>query len=187
MSTRALTEVILKVWGVIVIGSALTSVGSIAAGLASDAPAGTPSGAFHAILRSNALLVAFGAAVGVLLILIAPWLSRKLFPASADLMLSVSSDLLLNIGIVILGLFQIVEGVLNAARIGVLFWLKPSFDQVPAAVYAWRYNPEALVSAVAALLLGGLLLGLRSWLTTVLLPRSAQSTTSDSISGHSAE
>ena len=165
MSARALLEVLLKFWGVVMLASTLTSLPS----LFYFTPQSTPD-----LVRTQAFALAVGAVVAVCLLFFAPRLSRLLMPSGQAAAPDWAASNLLEVALVALGVFFIVSGlklvVFSALELlRAQTWVKAGLQDS-----IWARERFNFVSGVTELIAGGLLLRFRLRLVQWLPGRSEE-------------
>jgi hypothetical protein len=162
MNARTLAALLLKVWGITAIVSALISLGSYAAALPFS------SSEARAVLLSNTAGFILSVVAGVVVLKFATAIATRLFEPSVDAPLVIPAEALLRVFLVTLGLYLCVEGLRNSAVIGFELALKPSWDRAGALETIWDRQREALVSAAVELVSGVAFLRFRRQLSDAL-------------------
>ena len=168
MTLRRLTEVVLRVWGLMLLVRAIIAasqqLGFILAGSASD----------EAVFRAQSIsmiggVLVFGAAA-VIVLLFAPAIAERIVGEDAPVSTSVSFAEALVVGLSLLALVFAVSGGREVVMAVYTLATKARWDQTPSLEYVWEQRRAAVVMGMFELLVGiGVLLrrhALTAWLAS---------------------
>jgi hypothetical protein len=158
MNGTTLAQVLLRVWGVVLIVWALASVGSLFLLLV---PALDSAGAaFRATAAASFVQVLVFLIAGIALVRngdrIGAWLASDLDVGAST---TPASPIEIEaVAFVILGTYLLVSGIGHIASFAVMLLAKPRWDETSALLFAWKGQPGAIVSGVVYVTAGAILL-----------------------------
>jgi hypothetical protein len=167
MNAKALTAVLLKCWGIVLIVSNLVWLVSHFA-VSSTSIAEPPPDYLRDVLLSTVVSTSLMAIAGGLAITFANPLAARLFSPAVDGQLSVDAQSLVRVFLVAFGLYLVVEGLQNAAIVGLELSLWRSRSPASLIDIAWGTHRDKLASAVVQLLSGAALLLFRKNVSAAL-------------------
>ena len=147
MDGRGLAAVALRIWGVVLLLGAVAAIpGSI---LAARAAASQPARAEFVRAAHNASMFHPGASVilGLCLPLWADGVARWAIPETPPVQIAVGTSQLLTVGLVLVGVGLLVQGLEESASLGYALMRKPQGVEIGAASYLWDWQSETMVKA----------------------------------------
>jgi hypothetical protein len=166
---RTLAEILLKVWGVTLIVSALASLPMVVTMVGIS---GEPEGAQAGLVRSSQIVSMINPAVmaflGIALITSSARLAERLIPDTAPLAIEADGHQLQALAFTVVGVFVLVDGLRDAAVALYALATKPEWMSDGTMPYLWHQQREAMIggtvriAAGVVLIVGRHALG-RSW------------------------
>ena len=147
MDGRGLAAVALRIWGVVLLLGAVAAIpGSI---LVARAAASSPEQAGFVRAAQNASMfhLAASAILGLCLLLWADGVARWAIPETPQVQVGVDTSQLLTVGLVLVGVGLLVQGLENSATVGYVLMRKPQGAEIGAASYLWERQSETIVKA----------------------------------------
>ena len=151
MNTKTLSQVLIRVWGVVLLVSALASSGNVFLFLGG-------AGEWRGPAVASFINVLFSFAAGICFVRygdqIGAWLASDLPDGSGP-----SSSLeVLSAAFAVLGAYFLVTGLRNGAVVGVELFTKPKWEETATAAYVWERQRQTIVTSVVDTLAGIILL-----------------------------
>ncbi len=154
MTNRSIAGLVFKVWGIIWIVSAASSVGSVTALLMASSPPGPENVMMHWTKMSYVFGTVSLLAAGIALSCFASRISRSLFPTEEPVHLDFSAAALQAALFAVLGIHFAIRALPGVVSIVYVLRTKPSWDAQSAASYAWDRKREAVLSSTVELIAG---------------------------------
>lgn len=157
MNAKTLAELALKIWGVILLVSALTSLPVVllmaAAGSGSDAQASL----FRLSQLASILSVVIQAAVGTAVIVWADRITDLIESNTEPIQIETNITELQALGFALVGVFILVGGFQNIASAAYVLLNKPQLEGTDALTYTWDRQKETIVKGLVQVIVGLLL------------------------------
>ena len=151
MNAKTLAQVIIRVWGVMLVVGALASSGNILLFLPG-------SGEWRSAAVGSLISVLISLAAGVYFLRqgdkVGAWLASDLEDAGAP----ATSLELLSAALAVLGVYFLIIGLRSGAAVGFELLSKPKWDETSTAAYVLERQRQALVSAAVDTIAGVVLL-----------------------------
>jgi hypothetical protein len=154
MDGRTVAAVALRIWGVVLLLQALAAVPGVV--LAIKATSGPEESAQFGHAVQNALLCQLGASaiLALCLLLWAESIARRAVPETAPLQLGLEASQLLSIGLLLVGVVTLIQGLKDAASLAYALATKPKWVEASATSYLWERECGTVVSAAVNSLAG---------------------------------
>ena len=162
---RGIAAVALRIWGVVLLLSAVAAIpGSI---LAARAAAWPPEQAAFIRATQNASMfhLAASAILGLCLLLWADGVARLAIPETPHVQIGVDTSQLLTVGLVLVGVGFLVQGLGDSASLAYVLMRKPQGVEIAVPSYLWQQQSETMVRAGVDLVAGATLVLGRAGLT----------------------
>jgi hypothetical protein len=158
MNARTLAELALKIWGIILVVSALASLPVTLLMAASGAGNDPQAGLMRMTQIASILGLVIQAAVGTAVLVWADRITDLIKSDTAPIQIDTSIDELQALGFALAGVFILVSGLQNVASAAYVLLSRPKFDETNPLTYMWTRQDEAIVRAVVQVVAGALLI-----------------------------
>jgi hypothetical protein len=165
---RGIAAVALRIWGlVLLLGAVATIPGSILAARATPWP---PEQAELIRASQNASMFQLGASaiLGLCLLLWADAVAHWAIPETSDVHIGVDTPQLLTVGLVLVGVGILIQGLEASATLAYVLMRKPEGIEIGAPSYLWERQSETMVKAVVDVVAGATLVLGRAGLARAL-------------------
>jgi hypothetical protein len=144
---RGLAAVALRIWGVVLLLGAVAALpGSLLVARAAASPH-DQAGFVRAAQNASMFHLAASAILGLCLLLWADGVARWAFPETPQVQVGVDASQLLTVGLALVGVGLLVQGLEASATLGYVLMSKPQGVEIGAASYVWERQWETLVQA----------------------------------------
>jgi hypothetical protein len=164
MDARGLGAVALRVWGLVLLLTAVLAIPVVIMGMTAAAYPEEQAGFIRASQMGSLLNLLAATGLGACLLLWADRLARLALPETGPIQLGVDQVQLLSIGLALVGAVTLVGGLEDAAGLGYVLSGKPKWTDMGNTQYLWQRESEAMVRAGVKILAGCVLLLGRSGL-----------------------
>ena len=156
MTNRSVTRIILKVWGLIWIVTAVGSVGTLITLALSSSGGGDP---FQQRYLSASFFANVGGAFifGLALVLGAGKIATWLFRREESLSVVYSTEALQAAAFAVLGIYFVVQALPGMVAVLRTVTTKPRWDQQSSAEYLWEHQRDTFISSATQAVAGFLL------------------------------
>jgi len=158
MDARGIGAVALRVWGLILLLSAISVIPVVVVEMTASAYPEEQASLIRASQMSSLLSLLANVAIGICLLLWAEGLARLALPQTAPLQVGVDQPQLMSVGLALVGAVTLVNGLGDAAGLGYVLSSKPAWGDISNTEYLWARESEAMVRATVNIVAGGVLL-----------------------------
>ena len=156
MNAKTLGEVLLRVWGVVLLASAVASLGSLS--LLFEQTSGPDAAEWRTSALSSAAHLFMTLVIGLSLIRGGHALAARLFKDSSGPNEPIDLATITSLAFSLLGFYFLAVGLRDAIAIGVMLASKASWDETRAYEYFWDRQRQAFVAAIVNIAAGAVLL-----------------------------
>lgn len=176
MSARALTAVLVRLWGVGLVLRVLLVIPGLIAFFVESSVAGSDGAMFRASQMGTLAGIVLTAAAGAILFRFADAIAARLVPSEdGTLATNIDASQLFLIALSLFALFLLVEGAERVVTAAYTLAGKPKWDETRTWEYVWSRHREAIPAALVDLAAGALLLVRRRTFAASLASRSQSS------------
>jgi hypothetical protein len=157
MNAKTLAELALKIWGVILLVSALASLPVTLLMAAERAGSDPQANLVRMTQIASILSVVIQGAVGMAVLVWADRITGLIESDTAPIQIDASLDELQMLAFALAGVFILVSGLQNVASAAYVLLSRPKFDETNTLTYLWARQNEAIVKALVQVVAGALL------------------------------
>jgi len=158
MDGRTVAAVALRIWGLVLLLEAIAAVPASALMVRAIPVDAEPTRFGRVVLFQ----LAASAILGPCLLLWAESIARLTIPETAPLQLGVDAAQLLSIGLLLVGVVTLLQGLKEAPGLAYVLATKPKWVEASATSYLWERESQAVVPAAVNVLAGIILIVGRS-------------------------
>ena len=158
MNAKTLAELLLKIWGITLLISALASLPVTLLMITASSGNNSEAAFLRASQNGSILHLVIQALVGTAIIVWADNITDLIESDTTPLQIDTSTAELQVLGFALVGIFVLVDGLGNVAATVYVWFSRPSFDQTDPVSYIWTRQNEAIVRALVQVVAGALLI-----------------------------
>jgi hypothetical protein len=163
MDGRIVTAVALRIWGLILLlGVATSTPAAVLVARANSSYSEEMQLVVHNSQVAILFQLAASAILGLCLLIWAEGIARTVIPQTAPLHLGVDASQLLSIGLLLVGVVTLIQGLKEAASLLYVLATKPKGVELSAIAYLWERECGTVIPAAVNLLAGIILIFGRS-------------------------
>lgn len=159
MSVRKLTEIVLRIWGLMLLVRVVAYV-PVTLMMLFSGRGGAGAEAMRASQFGNLAGTALLAAAGVILLVFAPAIAARL-AGEETIATNVTARDAFAVGAILLGIIFLVSGAKELVGAAYTLALKPGWDETRSMAYVWERHAQMLPGAIVEIIAGALLLARR--------------------------
>ena len=158
MNAKTLAELLLKIWGITLLISALASLPVTLLMITASSGNNSEAAFLRASQNGSILHFVIQALVDSAIIVWADNITDLIESDTTPLQIDTSTAELQVLGFALVGIFVLVDGLGNVAATVYVWFSRPSFDQTDPVSYIWTRQNEAIVRALVQVVAGALLI-----------------------------